>query len=191
MTIDKPALKAMAEEWQSRRCAFGEPMGEMAIDPATILALLAENDELGRYLCTCRDCGGEGALHTGDWHSYSPMEPPEPVMEKCGECDGTGLLGEIQDLYQVITERDQLKAENEAMRHGMKGDYDLDSWLDWTKEAEALRKDAERYRWLREKSASDGEHTHGLCIDLWDNGSGFEVTLEVADAAIDEAMSKS
>ena len=77
--------------------------------------LKAENAELGRYLCTCRDCGGEGSLHTGDWHSYSPMEPPEPVMEKCGECDGTGLIGEIQDLYQVITERDQLKAENEAL----------------------------------------------------------------------------
>ena len=46
MTIDKPALKAMAEEWQSKRCAFGEPMGEMAIDPATILALLSDIDRL-------------------------------------------------------------------------------------------------------------------------------------------------
>lgn len=88
----------------------------MAVPPAVVLELIAENEQLGRYLCTCRDCGGEGSLHTGDWHSYSPMEPPEPVMEKCGECDGTGLLGEIQDLYQLITDRDQLKAENEAMR---------------------------------------------------------------------------
>lgn len=84
-----------------------------ACTPQAVLALIAENEELGRYLCTCRDCGGEGALHTGDWHSYGHMEPPEPVMEKCGECDGTGLLGEIQDLYQVITDRDRLKAENE------------------------------------------------------------------------------
>jgi len=105
---DYSALKRYAECLASSQHAYGE--GEM------ILALIAENEELGRYLCTCRDCGGEGALHTGDWHSYSPMEPPEPVMEKCGECDGTGLLGEIQDLYQMITERDQLKAENEALR---------------------------------------------------------------------------
>ena len=88
------------------------------VDPETVLALIAENEELGRYLCTCRDCGGEGALHTGDWHSYGHMEPPEPVMEKCGECDGTGLLGEIQDLYQVITERDQLRAEVAGLKTG-------------------------------------------------------------------------
>lgn len=95
---------------------------ECAATPDVVLALIAENEELGRYLCTCRDCGGEGALHTGDWKSYGHMEPPEPVMEKCGECDGTGLLGEIQDLYQVITERDQLKAENEALRNA-------DEWI--------------------------------------------------------------
>ena len=39
-------------------------------------------------------------------------------MEKCGECDGTGLLGEIQDLYQVIAERDQLRAEVAGLRTG-------------------------------------------------------------------------
>ena len=87
-----------------------------AATPSVVLSLIAETEELSRYLCTCRDCGGEGAMHTGDWQSYGHMEPPEPVMEKCGECDGTGLIGEIQDLYQVITERDQLKAENEALR---------------------------------------------------------------------------
>lgn len=88
-------------------------------DRDLVLALIAENEQLGRYLCTCQDCGGEGSVHTGDWHSYSPMEPPEPVMVKCGECDGTGLLGEIQDLYQVIAERDQLKAENKALLNSL------------------------------------------------------------------------
>ena len=34
----------------------------------------------------------------------------------------------------------ELKAENERLRTGVKGDYDLDAWLDWTQEAEALRK---------------------------------------------------
>lgn len=67
----------------------------------------------------------------------------------------------------LLAEIDQLKAENEA-----------------------LRKDAERYRWLRQASATDGEHTHGVCIDLWENGCGFEVTLEEADAAVDTAMAK-
>lgn len=100
-----------------RRDSFERQLAKLAT-PEAVLALIAENEELGRYLCTCRDCGGEGALHTGDWHSYGHMEPPEPVMEKCGECDGTGLLGEIQDLYQVITERDQLRAEVAGLRTG-------------------------------------------------------------------------
>lgn len=74
----------------------------------------------------------------------------------------------IEDVaLALITEIDQLKAENEA-----------------------LRKDAQRYRWLRQASATDGEYTHGVCIDLWENGCGFEVTLEEADAAVDTAMAK-
>ena len=108
--IDLTELKSRAEALIGR--------DDIRLAPDVILALIAENEELGRYLCTCRDCGGEGALHTGDWHSYGHMEPPEPVMEKCGECDGTGLLGEIQDLYQVITERDQLRAEISGLKTG-------------------------------------------------------------------------
>lgn len=70
-------------------------------------------------------------------------------------------------LREAEIDIDQLKAENEA-----------------------LRKDALRYRWLRQASATDGEYTHGVCIDLWENGCGFEVTLEEADAAVDTAMAK-
>ena len=122
----------------------GEPIGEAwgefeaAATPAAVLALIAENEELGRYLCTCRDCGGEGALHTGDWHSYGHMEPPEPVMEKCGECDGTGLLGEVQDLYQVITERDQLCAEIAGLKTGYEAYERVNAEL--KAEVEGLRK---------------------------------------------------
>ncbi|NMX98639.1 hypothetical protein HBO43_18755 [Pseudomonas veronii] len=110
---------------------------EAATTPEKILALIAETEELGRYLCTCRDCGGEGALHTGDWHSYGHMEPPEPVMEKCGECDGTGLLGEIQDLYQVITDRDQLRAEIAGLKAGYEAYERVSAEL--KAEVEALR----------------------------------------------------
>lgn len=123
----------------------GEPIGEAwgefeaAATPAAVLALIAENEELGRYLCTCRDCGGEGALHTGDWHSYGHMEPPEPVMEKCGECDGTGLLGEVQDLYQVITERDQLCAEVAGLKTGYEAYERVNAEL--KAEVEKLRKE--------------------------------------------------
>lgn len=122
----------------------GEPIGEAwgefeaAATPAAVLALIAENEELVRYLCTCRDCGGEGVLHTGDWHSYSHMEPPEPVMEKCRECDGAGLLGEVQDLYQAITERDQLCAEVASLKTGYEACERVNAEL--KAEIEGLRK---------------------------------------------------
>ena len=59
----------------------------------------------------------------------------------------------------------ELIAENERLRAGMKGDYDLNAWLDWTREAEGLRLRCERleadkqsmaethalYTWLRKK----------------------------------------
>lgn len=126
-----------------------------AANPAAILALLAENEELGRYLCTCRDCGGEGALHTGDWHSYGHMEPPEPVMEKCGECDGTGLLGEIQDLYQVITERDQLRTEVAGLKAGYEAYERVNAELE--AEVEALRKYGEEFAVLAERRREEAD----------------------------------
>lgn len=69
------------------------------------------------------------------------------------------------DAIRRNAERDQLKAENERLRAGMKGDYDLDAWLEWTREAEGLRLRCERleadkqamaethvlYTWLRKK----------------------------------------
>ena len=113
---DNTELKRLVDRVLTDRRFCGDENHKALADG--VRALIAENEELGRYLCTCRDCGGEGALHTGDWHSCGHMEPPEPVMEKCGECDGTGLLGEIQDLYQVITDRDQLRAEVAGLKTG-------------------------------------------------------------------------
>ncbi|EMA4286614.1 ead/Ea22-like family protein [Pseudomonas aeruginosa] len=36
-------------------------------------------------------------------------------------------------------ERDRLRAENDRLRQGMKGDYDIDAWLDWSKEKEQIK----------------------------------------------------
>lgn len=85
-------------------------------------------------------------------------------------------------------EVEELKAENEDLKTGLKAYEQVNTGL--REEIEALRKDAERYRWLREKSTEDDGYTHGLCIDIWDSGSGVEVTFDAADSAIDEAMSK-
>ena len=84
--------------------------------PSNVLALIEHNELLTARLCECKSCGGEGDLHSGDWHHYGHMEPPEPVMEKCGECDGSGRIGDIQDLDNSLAEIQRLKAECEGLR---------------------------------------------------------------------------
>ncbi|SEE39381.1 hypothetical protein [Pseudomonas coleopterorum] len=138
-----------------------------AANPAAVLDLISEVEVISAYLCTCPDCGGEGEIFTGSYSYFGHMDPPEPNMDKCVECDGKGLIGTPQNLQTVIAERDQLKAE-----------------------VEALRKDAERYRHLRNGA---------YCVATID---GYRVICEepmpgpfvdadsALDASIDAAMSK-
>lgn len=182
---DNTELKRLAEHHRSLGHAY------TVATPSAVLALIAENEELGRYLCTCRDCGGEGALHTRDWHSYGHMEPPEPVMEKCGECDGTGLLGEIQDLYQVITERDQLKAELEKAQLIGRLAYNFDNYKAVLDERDQLKAENERLRadyaglarfnpeWDRVAAAQDSVREHmAMVVQLKAENAGLKTGYE-------------
>lgn len=158
-----------------------------------------------------------GAWKAGDQDLHLRTDALDAFLgETTVEEVALGLLAEIEQdemhlrafgsvAETAVAERDQLKAENEALRKVISQSAascgaavsvectlefmsilpaEIDSVL------AALRKDAERYRWLRQASATDGEYTHGVCIDLWENGCGFEVTLEEADAAVDTAMAK-
>ncbi|HFH3873764.1 TPA: hypothetical protein ACGJ1X_003933 [Pseudomonas aeruginosa] len=44
-----------------------------------------------------------------------------------------------QKLQSAEVDRDRLKAESDRLRQGMKGDYDIDAWLDWSKEKEQIK----------------------------------------------------
>ncbi|HCT4782948.1 TPA: hypothetical protein OTY28_005191 [Pseudomonas aeruginosa] len=56
---------------------------------------------------------------------------------------GKGLAAEVGALLDEI---DGLKAENDRLRQGMKGDYDIDAWLDWSKEKEQIKAQNEALR---------------------------------------------
>ena len=85
-------------------------------------------------------------------------------------------------LQADLTERDE---QIDALRQGMKGDYDLDAWLAFVEEAPLLRLDAGRYRWLRSRdleAISQGGVFAGLTPD------NLVLNEETLDQAIDAAM---
>ena len=88
----------------------------LAANPATVLALIAENERIKARLCVCRDCGGQGEVYSGHSTYQSYSQPPEPDMDVCGTCGGDGVLGPVEDFEALAAERDQLKAENELLR---------------------------------------------------------------------------
>ncbi|EMT6212387.1 hypothetical protein WMR50_005229 [Pseudomonas aeruginosa] len=42
-------------------------------------------------------------------------------------------------ILALLDEIDRLKAENDRLRQGMKGDYDIDAWLEWTREKDRIK----------------------------------------------------
>lgn len=165
MTIDKAKLKALAQKVADledqpelegeHREAYDELWLYMHCH--TILDLLAEIDrlktlrstterdlaqelEVWRYGPSCWNCGDTGDVH-------------DMVGEWLGQCDCNAAK-----LIDACSERDQLKAE-----------------------VEALRQDAERYRWL----CSQGEGCPSYPFVVIND---FDSTKQDIDSAIDACM---
>lgn len=79
------------------------------VDPATVLALIGENERIKARLCVCRDCGGQGEVYSGCSTYQGHYQPPEPDMGVCVTCGGDGVLGPVEDFEALAAERDQLK----------------------------------------------------------------------------------
>lgn len=104
-----------------------------------ISALIAENERVKARLCVCRDCGGQGEVYSGHSSYQGHNQPPEPDMDVCGTCGGDGVLGPLEDFEALADERDQLKADNEALRDGA----NFRAIQSLRQDCDALRKDAE------------------------------------------------
>lgn len=49
-------------------------------------------------------------------------------------------------ILALLDEIGRLKAESDRLRQGMKGDYDIDAWLDWSKEKEQIKAESDALR---------------------------------------------
>jgi len=165
----------------------------LAAKPATILALIAENERVKARLCICRDCGGQGEVYSGHDSYQGYNQPPEPDMDVCGTCGGDGVLGPLEDYEALAAERDQLKAENEALRSKLENpDPILIQCLDTAiAEQDQLEKDAARYRW----TSTEGNWVARMFgkwrahIGAYGDASPTE-WYETREEAIDAAISK-
>ncbi|MCK4820435.1 hypothetical protein KA005_32015 [bacterium] len=97
----------------------------------------------------------------------------------------------LENLQQATDmHNDRLEAENAILRKGMKGDYDLDRWLDWVTEVKKL--EAESNKWLRLAQQFEREneslkalfedqvHTdEGKMEELLDNVTRYRSALEI------------
>lgn len=88
----------------------------VAANPAALLELIDRVKHISARLCMCRDCGGQGEVYSGHSTYQGHWQPPEPDMNICPACGGDGVLGPLEDFEALATERDQLKAENEALQ---------------------------------------------------------------------------
>ncbi|WJM93424.1 hypothetical protein QDY63_11275 [Pseudomonas brenneri] len=107
---------------------------EAAACPETILALIAENERLSA------DCSSmRGSLKANAASIKKLIKDGGRAARERDQlrAEVAGLRTGYEAYERVNAD---LKAENERLRTGVKGDYDLDAWLDWTQEAEALRK---------------------------------------------------
>ena len=158
----------------------------LAASPATVLALIGENERVKARLCVCRDCGGQGEVYSGHDSYQGHNQPPEPDMDVCGTCGGDGVLGPLEDFEALVDERDQLKVENEELRTKLeKPDPILIQCMDTAiVEQDQLEKDAARYRWLREDRSGYIE------VVEWIGPHATGMTGEDLDALLDAAMGK-
>lgn len=125
--------------------------------------------------------------------SFECAFAPAAVLELIAELD------RVRESHQQVCENynkvsyaseergiqlDQLKAENESLRQQLAIPSDV------LADAEALRRDAERYRWLR-GDASAGKVDFCIMRKHWREDALSEVlTLGEADQQIDAAMGK-
>lgn len=176
MTIDKQKLKALAEaatpgrHYDRLESAGGGIKYECAGDDGSlVLKVDHKNNEFGFV-------GDRGEADEAFFLACSPAAVLALLaeIERLESAKGDPV-GSFDKHMEYMQENIRLKAENEDYRSGQdRYEQIID---DLKAESEALRKDAERYRWLRKPWQEQRQ------VKAW-------TSLEVMDENIDAAMAK-
>ncbi|MFU2829892.1 ead/Ea22-like family protein [Pseudomonas aeruginosa] len=79
---------------------------------------------------------------SGNWYGEdSQVLIGKHAVAYCNHKVDAQFIGKAnpKTVLALLDEIDGLKAENDRLRQGMKGDYDIDAWLDWSKEKEQIK----------------------------------------------------
>lgn len=101
-----------------------------AANPKTILALLDEID----------------GMKASGWRNHSVNYAR---AEKCPQTLETAQAAWDRDQELIEEQRQQIARDSQTinqLRQGMKGDYDLDAWLEWTREKDQIKAEIEALR---------------------------------------------
>lgn len=139
-----------------------------AANPAAVLELIASGKRMAARLMYCPACQGQGEIYSRRYSYEGYNQPPEPIMGRCGECDGDGVLGDTAECISIFDELETLRAKLAGLNTGYEAYERVNAELRAEceklrkygeefaslaerrrEQAEALRKDAERYQWFR------------------------------------------
>ncbi|WP_208404295.1 hypothetical protein [Pseudomonas syringae group genomosp. 3] len=198
MTVDIEKMEALAKaaiEQESRWKDAGEPWPvwnksllemQAAANPAAVLELIADQKRMVSRMLCCTMCGGQGEVYSGRTSYEGYNQPPEPIMDKCGECDGAGVLGDEQDCLSILDELEQVKAENAGLKTGYEAYERVNAEL--RAECEALRVKSARYEWLKQNATVMLKNTVSYTTSLGLMQTCYPSAIEM-DTALDVAMS--
>ncbi|WP_077046662.1 hypothetical protein [Pseudomonas sp. KK4] len=168
MTIDKQKLqkllwsevaswKADCAEWKQNAEALGDFLGEKTVEEVA-LELLAENERLRTLRSTTeRDLAQELEVWKHGpscWNCGDTGDVYDMVGEWRGQCDCNAAK-----LIDVSSERDQLKAENEALRKALSDlvSGDVGQSVQWNLSSGQGAETADGKAWLAAAAMGKGE----------------------------------
>lgn len=174
---DEIGMYAEAADALEQQAAKENRLAEIICDQAAqIEALRLTNAGL---IDSLRDEMDEG-LRLRELGGALPDENITAMTERIiGECaaQAAALAEKDAEIARLISTKEHIRKEINAMIGRVEDDAVL---------IEALRADAERYRWLR--ALPDEVPQIGLDVATWENCSGQSIRGESLDAAIDAAL---